>query len=130
MRGAGRKFAAVAALLALLLPGLSVLAGALSAADLPACCGTAYCPMHHRQLRDPQNDKINCDSMGMPGHDCSMRSCNTASAPMVGAVIFVLVAPVTLNGPVVAEAAPASASRFSPNVAAVPLSPPPRAIPS
>lgn len=130
MRGIGRKLVAVAALVALLLPGLSVLAGALSAADLPACCGTTYCPVHHRQLRDLQKDKSNCDSMGTSGHDCSMRACDAASAPMVGAVIFVLVAPVTLSGPIVAEAAPASASRFSPYVLAVPLTPPPRALPS
>jgi hypothetical protein len=130
LRGIGRKLAAVAAFVALLLPGLSVLAGALSAADLPACCGTTYCPVHHRQLRDLQKDKSNCDSMGMPSHDCAMRACDAASAPMVGAVIFVLVAPVALSGPVVAEAAPVSASRFSPYVPAVPLTPPPRALPS
>lgn len=129
MRGMGRKLAAIAALVALLLPGLSVLAGALSAADLPACCGTIYCPVHHRQLRDLQKDKSNCDSIGMPGHDCSMRACDAEPAPMVGAVIFVLVAPVTLNGPAVAEAAPVSASRFSPYVASVPLTPPPRILP-
>ena len=128
MCGIGRKFVAVAGLLALLLPGFSILAGALTAADLPACCGTTYCPVHHRQFRDLQKDKSNCDSMGIPGHNCSMRACDAASAPMVGAVIFVLVAPVTLSGPVVAEAAPALAFRFSPYVAAVPLTPPPRTL--
>lgn len=118
------------ALVALLLPGVSVLAGALSAADLPACCGTTYCPVHHRQLRDLQKDKSNCDSMGIPGHDCSIRACDAAQTPMVGAVVFVLFAPVTLSGPAIAEAAPASVSRFSPYVAAVPLTPPPRLLPS
>jgi hypothetical protein len=131
MRGIGRKFAAVAALLALLLPGFSILAGALSAADLPACCGTAYCPVHHRQVRDLQNDKSNCDSMGIPGqNDCSMRACDAASNPAVGTGVFILVGPITLGGPVAAEAAPTSACLFSPYVASVPLTPPPRNYPS
>lgn len=127
MRGIGRKFAAIAGLLAMLLPGVSTLAEALSAADLPACCNTAYCPVHHRQSRDLQKDKHNCDSMGIPGqHDCSMRACDAPQAPAIGSPSFVLVVPVTLGIPTVAEGAPATVVLFAPFVFAAPITPPPR----
>jgi hypothetical protein len=127
MRGIGHKFVAVAALLALLLPGLSALAETLSADSL-ACCGTAYCPVHHRQGRDLQKDKSNCNSTGIPGHgDCSMRACDAAPGPAVGTAAFVLVAPPAVSGPSAAEAAPVFAPRLSPFVATMPLTPPPRA---
>jgi hypothetical protein len=127
MHGIGRKFAAVAALLALLLPGFSTLAEELSAADLPACCGTTYCPVHHRQVRNLQKDKSNCDSMGSPGQNgCSMRACDAASNPIVGTAVFVLVTPMTLRGPAVAGVAPVLASQFFLYVTTFPLTPPPR----
>jgi hypothetical protein len=126
-----RKLAAVAALLALLLPGVSTLAETLSAADLPACCNTAYCPVHHRQVRNLQKDKNNCDAMGVPGqNNCSMRACDTAPNPAVGTAAFVLVTPIALRGPIAAEAAPALPSQFFPFVATIPLTPPPRTFPS
>lgn len=126
-----RKLAAIAAILALLLPGISALAGTLSAADLPACCNTAYCPVHHRQVRNLQKDKSNCDAMGIPGQiDCSMRACDAAANPAVGTAAFVLITPVALRGPAVAESTPALASQFFPYVATIPLIPPPRTFPS
>lgn len=122
-----RKLAAVVALLALILPGVSALAGSLSAADLPACCNTVYCPLHHRQMSDLQRDKANCDAMGGSGQmDCSMRACDAAPAPIVGTAVFILIVPVTLRGPVVAGTAPAPVSRFFPYVVTIPLTPPPR----
>ncbi|MGA7795105.1 MAG: hypothetical protein WCA19_18865 [Candidatus Acidiferrales bacterium] len=131
MREILRKFAAIAALLALLLPGVSALAETLSAADLPACCDTAYCPVHHRQGRNLQGDKSNCDAMGIPGqNDCSMRACDSAPKPMVGTAAFVLVTPVALREPAVAEAASALAPLFFPYVATIPPIPPPRTFPS
>jgi hypothetical protein len=127
LRKAVRRLAAIAAVLALLLPGVSALAEGLSAADLPACCNTIYCPLHHRQMSDLQKDKSNCASMGVPGQtDCSMQACDTASNPIVGTVAFVLVSPVALRRPTSAEAAPALASQFFPYVSAIPLTPPPR----
>jgi hypothetical protein len=131
LRQALRKFAAIAALLALLLPGVSTLAGALSAAELPACCNTTYCPLHHRQMSDLQRDKSNCDAAGMPGlNDCSMRACDAAMAPVVSAAAFILVTPVALRGPAAAEAASFLTSRFFAHVALIPLTPPPRIFPS
>jgi hypothetical protein len=131
MRGIGRKFVAVAALLALLLPAFSVLAETIAAADALACCGTTFCPVHHRQMRDLQRDKSNCASMGIPGQqDCSMRACDAAPNPAVGTTVFVLVAPVALSGPAVAEGAPVLASEFTHSVASIPLTPPPRTFPS
>ena len=64
MREALRKLGVITALFALLLPGLSALGESLSAADLPPCCNTIYCPLHHRQMNDVQRDKSNCDGMG------------------------------------------------------------------
>jgi len=126
-----RKLAAVAALLALLLPGVSAMAETISAADLLACCNTSYCPVHHRQARNLQKDKSNCDANGTPGqNDCSMRACDAAPNLVVGTTPFVLETPVALRGPAVAEAAPALASQFFPYVATIPLTPPPRTFPS
>jgi hypothetical protein len=126
-----RKLAAIMALLALLLPGFSALAETLSAADLPACCNTAYCPVHHRQVRNLQKDKSNCGATGTPGQNsCSMRACDAAPNSVVGTAAFVLVTPIALRGPAIAEAAPALASQFFPYVATLPLIPPPRTFPS
>jgi hypothetical protein len=126
-----RRLAAIAALLALFLPGVTALAERLSAADLPACCNTAYCPVHHRQMSNFQKDKSNCAAMGVPGQtDCSMQACDAASNPIVGTVAFVLVTPVALRRPTSAEAAPALASQFFPYVSAIPSTPPPRIFPS
>ena len=109
-----RKLAAMAALLALLLPGVSAWAETISAADSLACCNAAYCPVHHRQARDLQKDKSNCDAKGMAGrNNCSMRACDAAPNTMVGTAAFVLVTPVALRGPAVADTAPALASVFS-----------------
>ena len=131
MREAIRRLAAMAAIMALLLPGISALAETLSASGLPPCCNTVYCPVHHRQMSNLQKDKSNCDAMGSPGqNDCSMRACDAAPNPIVGTAAFVLVAPVALRGPAVAEAAPALASQFFPYVVTIPLTPPPLAFPS
>jgi hypothetical protein len=127
LRQIARKFSAVMALMALLFPGVSILADTLSAADLPACCNTIYCPLHHRQMSDLQKDKANCDAMGIPGHNnCSMRACDPAPNPIVGTAVFNLVIPMALRGPAVAEAAPVLESQFFPYVAMIPLTPPPR----
>src|SRR5690348_78312 len=83
------KFAAMVALVALFLPGISSLAETLSASNLPACCNTAFCPVHHRQAGNLQRDKSNCATMGVPGQkDCSMRACDAATIPAVGSVVF------------------------------------------
>jgi hypothetical protein len=128
MRIGVRKLAAILALSALLLPGVSVLAESLSSADLPACCTTAYCPVHHRQARDLQRDRRNCDSMGVPGQQsCSLRACDSAPSPAVGTVVYLLATPTDNRSPWIAEAAPVVASKFFPVVTAVPPIPPPRA---
>ncbi|SRR5579871_628845 len=126
MCGIGRKFAALAALLAVLLPGVSILAETLAAA-VPVCCNTVYCPLHHRQSRDAQKDKHDCDSTGMPGqHDSSMRACDTPQAAAVGTASFILVANVSLSVPAAVKNAPVTKVLFAPFVFAVPLTPPPR----
>lgn len=131
MRAIVHKFAAIAALVALLLPGVSALAETLSAGDLPACCNTAYCPLHHRQMSDVQKDKSECGAMGAPGQrDCSMRACDAAPSPVVGTALFVLVTPLALRAPAVAEATTALAPQYFPYIVAMPLTPPPQNLPS
>jgi hypothetical protein len=122
-----RKLAAVAALFTLLLPCVSALADTLANSGLPACCNTAYCPVHHRQMGNLQRDKSICDTMGIPGQNgCSMRACDAAPNPIVGSAAFVLVNPVSLRGPAVAGVAPLPASKFFPFVGTIPSTPPPR----
>jgi hypothetical protein len=131
MRQILHKFAALIAIVALLLPGASLLAESLSAADLPACCNTTYCPVHHRQAREVQKDKSDCAGLGMPGHnDCSMRACDTAPKPVVGTSAYILVTPIGLRSPSVAEPASALATRFIQFGSTIPLTPPPRTFPS
>ena len=131
LRAILRRLAAAAALVTLLLPGVSSLAETLSASDLPVCCNTSYCPVHHRQPRNLQTDRSNCDSSGIPGrNNCSMRACDAAPNPVVAAAAYVLATPIALRGPALAEAAPALASQFFPFVATIPLIPPPRTLPS
>lgn len=126
-----RKLLTVVALSALLVASVPALAELLSASDLPACCNTVYCPMHHRQAGNPQGDKSNCDAKGNPmGNDCSMRACDTAPNPVVGTTTFVLVAPFAVRYPPSAEPLQIQAARFFPFIVSIPLTPPPRTLPS
>jgi len=121
------NIAAIAAIFALLLPGVSALAEAVSADNLPACCNTAYCPLHHRQMSGVQKDKNLCGAMGAPGqHDCSMRACDSARSPAVGAEQFVLVTPVALRAPAAADETAALAFQHFPFVTSIPVTPPPQ----
>jgi hypothetical protein len=126
-----RKLLAVAALFALLTASMPALAESLSASDSPACCNTAYCPVHHRQGRDMQKDKTNCDTAGKPAQtDCSMRACDPAPNQALGTSPFVLIAPVAIVYEATVQAAPLSVSRFFPFVVSIPSTPPPRRLPS
>ena len=131
LREMARKFQAVAALFALLSTGVPTLAESLSASNLPACCNTVYCPVHHRQIHELQKDRTNCDAQGNPvRNDCSMRACDTTVSPAVGTAPFVLVAPLAMRYPESAEPAQIQAPRFFPFSASIPLTPPPRTLPS
>jgi len=122
-----RKFAVVAALLALILPGASAVAETLSADRLPSCCNTAFCPVHHRPMGAGQKGMGNCDSVGTPGqNDCSLRACDSAPRPVVVATAYLLSAPLLLRGPVAQRAAIFDMSPFFPFAATIPLTPPPR----
>jgi hypothetical protein len=131
LRNIARKLLAAAALLALLTASTPALAESLSASDSPACCNTSYCPVHHRQGRDLQKDKSNCDTAGEPARtDCSMRACDPAPNQAVGTAPFVLIAPVAISYEATAQAAPLSLSLFFPFVLGIPSTPPPRTLPS
>jgi hypothetical protein len=131
LRDIGRKFAALSLLVALVMIGVSPLAEALGAADLPACCNGTFCPVHHRQASELQNDKKNCDGMGTSGsRDCSMRACDAAPNPVVGTAVFVLGSPLALHGPAMAEPAPLFATLTFSYAIPLPLTPPPRTLPS
>src|ERR1022692_3220516 len=110
-----RKILAIFALSALLLSSLPALAESLSAADLPACCNTAYCPLHHRQGGNLQRDKGICGTQGhTAGNDCSMRACDTAPSPVVGTALFVLIAPAEIAYRASVEPATIHVSLFFP----------------
>ena len=123
-----RKLLAVAALLALLSASTPALADSLSASDSPACCNTAYCPVHHRQNRDMQKDKSNCDTAaGHPARtDCSIRACDASPSQAVGTGLFTLAAPITISYQATVQAAPLSMPSFVPFVVSLPSTPPPR----
>jgi hypothetical protein len=122
-----RKIAATVALLTLLLPGMSALAETLSASNLPACCNTSYCPLHHHDANSLQRDRKNCDSTGSPDRkDCSMRACDAVSIPIVGSALFVLVTPIAFRGPSPTEVDFSFAFQAVPFVTSFPLTPPPR----
>jgi hypothetical protein len=124
-----RKLLAVVALLALL--AASTPAFAESLATSPACCNTAYCPVHHRQGRDLQKDKSNCEAHGNAGAtDCSMRACDPAPNQAVGTAPFALAAPIAIFYEATAQDAPLSFSGFVPYVFSLPSTPPPRLFPS
>jgi len=126
-----RKLLAVVALLALLAASTPAFAEALSASNSLACCNTAYCPVHHRQSREMQKDKSNCDAHGKTGApDCSMRACDPAPNQAVGTTSFTLTAPITIFYEATAQAAPLSFSAFVPYVFSLPSTPPPRPLPS
>jgi hypothetical protein len=126
-----RKLLAVVALFALLAASTPALAESLSASDSLVCCNTAYCPVHHRQVRDMQKDKSNCDAQGKPpGSDGSMRACDPAPNQAVGTAPFTLAAPITIFYEATAQAAPLSLSVFVPYVVSLPSTPPPRILPS
>ena len=127
----GRKFLAIVALLALLMASTPALADSLSVSELPACCHIAYCPMRHRQVRDIQEDKHNCDTTGKPARDgCSMRTCDTTTNQAVGTAPFVLVAPVEIFYKATVQDAPLLPARFFPFTVNIPTTPPPRTLPS
>jgi hypothetical protein len=126
-----RKLLAIVALLTLLAASTPAFAESLSASNSPACCNTSYCPVHHRQSREMQKDKSNCDAHGKTGAaDCSMRACDPAPNPAVGTAPFILAAPITIFYEAAAQAAPLSFSAFVPYVFSLPFTPPPRLLPS
>ena len=126
-----RKLAAIAALLALVLPVFSTLAGTISAADLRACCKTNYCPLHHNSRNNSQKDRPDCPGKNMPGPGSSaMRACDSAPNAIVGAPFFVLVTPIVLRALATNEAAYVLPSHSAASFVAIPRTPPPRTVQS
>jgi hypothetical protein len=129
LRNMARKLLAATALLALVTASMPALAESLSASDSPACCNTSYCPVHHRQGRDIQKDRSNCDTAGKPAlPDCSMRACDPAPNQAVGTAPFVLIAPAAIFYEATAQAAPLTLSLFFPFALSIPSTPPPRTL--
>ena len=131
LRRIARRLQAIAALFALLATSVGGLAESLAASNLPACCNTLYCPVHHRQAQELRKDRDKCGAQGHPsGNDCSMRACDATPSPVVGTAPFVLVAPLMMRSPASAEFARIQALQFPPFFASIPLTPPPRTLPS
>lgn len=124
-----RKFGAVAALLALVLPIVSTLAGTIAAADLAACCNTNYCPLHHNSRNNSQKDNPDCPGKNMPGQSSStIRACDSPPNAIVGTPFFLLVTPLVLRAPVANDATYVLPSRSFASFLAIPLTPPPRVV--
>jgi hypothetical protein len=122
-----RKIAATVAFLALLVPSVAPLAESLSASELPSCCNTSYCPLHHRDAGDLQRDRKNCDTAGTPDRKaCSMRACDSVGHPAVGPALYILVSPISVRELPWSEGAFFSKFLAFPYVADFPLTPPPR----
>ena len=131
LRDISRKFVTVSVLVALLAASTPALAESLSPSDLPACCNTVYCPLHHRQRRDMQKDKSDCAAHGKTGAaDCSMRACDHAPNQAVGTALFTLAVPIIISYEATVQAVPLSLSGFVPFVSSLPSTPPPRTFPS
>jgi hypothetical protein len=131
LRQIARKIQAIAGLFAMLATSVAGLAESLPASGVPACCNTVFCPVHQRQARERQKDKSICDSQGKSlGNDCSMRACDTMTAPVVGTAPFVLVAPLAKRGPASSEPAQVQTPQYFPFLTSIPLTPPPRTLPS
>jgi hypothetical protein len=126
-----RRFLAAASLVALMVTSVSGLTEALAASNLPGCCNSVCCPLHHRQSGGSQKDKSNCGAMGVPGqNDCSMRTCDPAPSPVVTSVAFVLAPPIALQAPAGTQPTPIQAPEIVLFVASIPSTPPPRISPS
>ena len=126
-----RKILALSILLALLAANTPALADSLAKSDFQTCCNTAYCPLHPHQGREMPRNKTDCDAPGDTATaGSSIRACDAAPYPAVGAAPFLLAAPVTIFYEATAQPAPLSFSRFAPFVASVPSTPPPRILPS
>jgi len=123
-----RKFVAVLALLALLLPVASTLAGTITTAGVPVCCNTNYCPLHHSSRSNPQKGGPNCPGKNVPGPSSTIRACDSTPNPIVGTAAFVLATPVTLRAPVAIEAAYILPSHAVVSFVAIPSTPPPRTV--
>jgi hypothetical protein len=131
LKDISRKLLAVAAVFALLVASTPALAESLSASDAAACCNTSYCPVHHRQGRDIQKDKNNCDTAGhLARTNCSMRACDATPNQALGTAPFALAAPFAIFHEATAQPAPISSSGFFPFVVSLPSTPPPRTLPS
>jgi hypothetical protein len=126
-----RKIQAVVALVALLIASVPALAESLATPDLPSCCNTVYCPLHHRQARELQQDKTKCDSKGNPArNDCSMRACDPTPQPAMGTALYLLATPPAIRYAVTAEPARFPMTRHFAFAVSIPLTPPPRLLAS
>jgi hypothetical protein len=128
MYSAIRRLLATIGLLTLVFSGFSTLAETLCAADVPVCCNTDYCPLHHSPSRKSGAAQTNCDAMRIPGQkDCSMRACDSAQNVAVRTTDFAPLATLDVYGPAVAEATPISQTPLLRYVVTMPATPPPRA---
>lgn len=123
-----KKFLGIAAMLALLTASTPALAEALTASNVPACCNTAMCPLHHHQSNNPQ-DPSNCAGKSQ-GAGSSMRACDPSPDQALGIAPYMLVAPITISREVAKQSAAISLSLFFPIVVSLPSTPPPRTLPS
>ena len=131
LRQVAKRLLVAASLFALLTASVPGLAESLSASNVPTCCNSKYCPLHRHQASEQQTDKSDCDSHGnFAGNECSMQSCDITKSPVVATALFVLVTPLAMRVPASAEPTQMQAPRFFPFIISIPMTPPPRILPS
>jgi hypothetical protein len=87
--------------------------------------------MHRGQAQPGPDGKTDCNGQsGLGETDCSMRACDTTLSPVGGSVPFVLAAPIAMRQTANAEPMSIQAPGFSAFTSTIPLTPPPRALPS
>jgi hypothetical protein len=127
LRQIARKVLAVAALAALLIAGTPALAESLSTSNLPACCNNIYCPMRRGPAR---GHRTICGAQGNFAGSSCICTCDATPPPVVGTAPYVLIAPIGIRYQATAEPAQISGPKFFSSVVSIPLTPPPRTLPS
>jgi len=123
-----KKILGIAALIALLTASTPALAEALAGSNIPACCNTAMCPLHHHQ--DPSAQGMSDCAGKSQGAGSSMRACDPSPDQALELAPYMPIAPITIFHEMAKQYAAISLSFFFPIVVSLPSTPPPRTLPS
>jgi hypothetical protein len=133
----GKRFAASACLLAVLLVWSPLWAAAVEASGM-SCCAGGMCAAHGHTRQnhevqvqhEPAQSPMNCEHHGRSGlASCAMSCCPESSHSYTASISFILPVPVIICVPVHKVAAPATLASTESLLTFKPLAPPPRTAP-